>query len=215
MTPDPRKTTLIAGLRRQGISDERVLAALESVPREAFVEDAFADQAYADQALPMSCGQTISQPYVVAFMTQALNVDAGHRVLEIGTGSGYQATVLSQLCKRVYTVERFRTLAEKSASRFKALKIRNVTQQVGDGYKGWPQLAPFDRVIVTAAAKDVPRALWEQMVVGGIMVIPLEERAGKQDLYRITRTAEGVEREHLLPVRFVPLVEGLPKGSET
>ncbi len=213
MTPDPRKTSLLGALRRQGITDERVLAAIDAVPREQFVEDAFSDQAYADQALPMSCGQTISQPYVVAFMTAALSVDGSHRVLEIGTGSGYQSAVLAQLCKRVYSVERFRTLADKAAGRFKALKIKNVTQQVGDGSKGWPQLAPFDRVIVTAAAKDVPQALLDQLVPGGLMVLPIEERPGKQDLYRITRTDKGVEREHLLPVRFVPLVEGLPKEA--
>lgn len=214
MTPDPRKTSLLDALRRQGISDVRVLAALEAVPRELFVETAFADQAYADQALPMSCGQTISQPYVVAFMTEALAIGASHRVLEIGTGSGYQTAVLSQLCKRVYTIERFRTLADKAGERFKALKLKNVTQQVGDGHKGWPQLAPFDRVIVTAAAKDVPAALVEQLAIGGVMVIPLEERAAKQDLYRITRTSTGFDRQHLLPVRFVPLVEGMPKGAE-
>ena len=211
MTPDPRKTSLLGALRRQGISDERVLAAIDAVPREAFVEAAFADQAYADQALPISCGQTISQPYIVAFMTAALAVEPQHRVLEIGTGSGYQTAILAELCKRVYSVERYRTLSEKAGERLKALKLKNVTQMVGDGAKGWPQLAPFDRVIVTAAANNVPEALVEQMVVGGIMVIPIEERAGKQDLYRITRTASGHDSQHLLPVRFVPLVEGLPK----
>ena len=211
MTADPRKTNLLASLRRQAIGDERVLAAIASVPREAFVEDAFADQAYADQALPMSCGQTISQPYIVAFMTEALSVEPRHRVLEIGTGSGYQTAILSSLCKRVYTIERFRTLADTAGERLKALNIRNVTQKIGDGVQGWPQLAPFDRVIVTAAANAVPKSLVEQMVVGGIMILPIEERAGKQDLYRITRTDAGFERQHLLPVRFVPLVEGLPK----
>ncbi len=211
MTPDPRKTSLLGALRKQGIADERVLAAIDAVPRELFVEDAFADQAYADQALPMSCGQTISQPYIVAFMTAALEVEVPQRVLEIGTGSGYQAAVLAGLCKRVYSVERFRTLADKAGERLKALKIKNVTQKVGDGSRGWPQLAPFDRVIVTAAATTVPKALVEQMAMGGIMIIPIEERAGKQDLYRITRTEHGFDREHLLPVRFVPLVEGLPK----
>ena len=213
MTADPRKVSLLAALRRQGIADERVLAVIEAVPRELFVEDAFADQAYADQALPMSCGQTISQPYIVAFMTAALAVEPQHRVLEIGTGSGYQTAILSGLCKRVYSVERFRTLSEKAGERLKAMKLKNVTQIVGDGSKGWPQLAPFDRVIVTAAANAVPKSLVEQMVVGGIMIIPIEERAGKQDLYRITRTEAGFERQHLLPVRFVPLVEGLPKDG--
>jgi protein-L-isoaspartate(D-aspartate) O-methyltransferase len=211
VTEDPRKTSLLAALRKQGIEDRRVLDAIAAVPRESFVEDAFSDQAYADQALPISCGQTISQPYVVALMTEALDVKAGHRVLEIGTGSGYQAAVLSHLCKRVYTVERYRTLADKAGEKFKALNLKNVTQTVGDGTKGWPQLAPYDRIIVTAAAKDVPQALLEQLVPGGIMVLPIEERAGKQDLYRITKTDAGFDRKHLLPVRFVPLVEGVPK----
>lgn len=211
MSQDPRKANLLAGLRRRGIDDERVLAAMAAVPREAFVEDAFADQAYSDQALPMSCGQTISQPYIVAFMTAALNVEPRHRVLEIGTGSGYQTAILSQLCKRVYSIERFRTLAEKAGHRLTALRINNVTQKVGDGAEGWPQLAPFDRVIVTAAARDVPKALLDQMGEDGIMILPIEERPGKQDLYRAARTAHGIERQHLLPVRFVPLVEGLPK----
>jgi protein-L-isoaspartate(D-aspartate) O-methyltransferase len=211
VTGDPRKTGLLAALRKQGIKDHRVLDALDAVPREQFVEEPFSDQAYADQALPMSCGQTISQPYIVALMTEALEVKSSHRVLEIGTGSGYQCAVLSHLCKRVYTVERYRTLAEKAGERFKALKLKNVTQIVGDGTKGWPQLAPFDRIIVTAAAKDVPQALTDQLEPGGIMVLPVEERAGKQDLHRITRTDSGFERKHLLPVRFVPLVEGIPK----
>jgi protein-L-isoaspartate(D-aspartate) O-methyltransferase len=213
MTDDPRKLSLLAGLRKQGIADERVLAAIEDVPRELFVEGAFSNQAYADQALPMSCGQTISQPYVVAFMTEAIRVEATHRVLEIGTGSGYQAAILSRLCKRVYTIERYRTLADKAGERFRQMKINNVTQLVGDGTKGWPQLAPFDRIIVTAAGRDAPQALLDQLEPGGVMVIPIEERAGKQDLYRITRAASGFERERILPVRFVPLVEGLPKES--
>ncbi len=213
MTDDPRKRGLLAALQRQGIADERVLAAIMAVPREAFVERPFADQAYADQALPMSCGQTISQPYIVALMTEALRIEPQHRVLEIGTGSGYQTAILSQLCKRVYTVERYRTLSDKAAARFKALKITNVSQMVGDGTLGWPSLAPFDRIIVTAAGRDAPAALTAQLAPGGIMVIPIEERAGKQDLYRITRAEWGLEREHLLPVRFVPLVEGLPRDG--
>ncbi len=166
MMEDPRRTNLLAALRRQSISDERVLQAMADVPRELFVENAFADQAYADQALPISCGQTISQPYVVAFMTESLRVGTNDRVLEIGTGSGYQTAVLSRLCKRVYSVERYRTLSEKAAERLKALKVSNVTQMVGDGTLGWPQLAPYDRIIVTAAAKDVPEALLDQLGPG-------------------------------------------------
>ncbi|WP_373504932.1 protein-L-isoaspartate(D-aspartate) O-methyltransferase [Aestuariivirga sp.] len=213
MTPDPRKTSLLAALRRNGIADERVLEAIEKVPREVFVEDAFSDQAYADQALPISCGQTISQPYVVALMTEGLRVESDHRVLEIGTGSGYQTAVLAHLCKRVYSIERYRTLSETAAERLKSLKIKNVTLQVSDGTKGWVQLAPFDRIIVTAAARGEPQALLDQLAPGGVMVIPIEERAGKQDLFRITRTATGFEREHLIPVRFVPLVEGVPRDG--
>lgn len=211
---DPRKAILLSNLRRSGIADERVLAAMAEVPREAFVENAFADQAYADQALPMSCGQTISQPFIVALMTEALDVAPGHRVLEIGTGSGYQTAVLSRLCKRVYSVERFRTLSEKASERLKALKYANVTLQVGDGNAGWPTLAPFDRIMVTAAAARLPpQPLLDQLADGGIMVIPLEERPGKQDLYRVTRVGAGFKQDHLTPVRFVPLVEGLPKDG--
>lgn len=211
---DPRKAILLSNLRRSGIADERVLAAMAEVPREAFVENAFADQAYADQALPMSCGQTISQPFIVALMTEALDVAPGHRVLEIGTGSGYQTAVLSRLCKRVYSVERFRTLSEKASQRLKTLKYANVTLQVGDGNAGWPTLAPFDRIMVTAAAARLPpQPLLDQLADGGIMVIPLEERPGKQDLYRVTRVGAGFKQDHLTPVRFVPLVEGLPKDG--
>lgn len=208
---DPRKIALIMALRNGGVRDRRVLEAIEKVPRELFVEDSFADQSYADQALPIACGQTISQPFIVGLMTDRLQVTDRHTVLEIGTGSGYQTAILAGLCRRVCTIERYRTLAKQAEERFKILKLNNVTQMVGDGTRGWPQLAPFERIIVTAAAKDVPPALLEQMSVGGIMVIPIEERPGKQDLYRITRTKDGYDREHLLPVRFVPLVEGVAK----
>ena len=214
MTADPRKVALIMALRNQGVRDMRVLEAIERVPREVFVEQPFLDQAYADQPLPIDCGQTISQPFIVGLMTDRLQLNERHRVLEIGTGSGYQAAVLAQLCRRVFTIERYRTLARQAEERFKQLKIGNITQLVADGMKGWPQLAPFDRIIVTAAAsKEVPQALLDQLAIGGIMVIPVEERPGKQDLYRITRTESGFEREHLLPVRFVPLVEGVAREA--
>jgi protein-L-isoaspartate(D-aspartate) O-methyltransferase len=213
VTGDPRKASLLAALRDQGVHDERVLQAIGDVPRELFVEDTFSDQAYADQALPISCGQTISQPFIVAFMTDRLELSDRHTVLEIGTGSGYQTAILSRLCRRVCTVERYRTLARKAGERFAQLKLNNVTQMMGDGTKGWPKLAPFERIIVTAAAKEAPQALLDQLAVGGIMIIPLEDRPGKQDLYRITRNETGLQQEHLLPVRFVPLVEGVPKDS--
>lgn len=210
MSEDRRKRLLLQSLREQGIRDERVLAAIADVPREAFVEQPFADQAYADQALPIACGQTISQPYIVALMTEALRLEPGHRVMEIGTGSGYQAAVLSQLAAHVFTIERYGSLAETAGERFQRLGLSNITQAVGDGTPGMPEHAPFDRIIVTAAAKEVPQAYLDQLSIGGILVIPVEERPGKQDLWRITRDAEGFEHEHLTAVRFVPLVEGLP-----
>jgi protein-L-isoaspartate(D-aspartate) O-methyltransferase len=198
---------LIMALRRQGITDARVLSAIERVPRELFVPAAFADQAYEDMALPIECGQTISQPFVVAYMSQALEVGERMRVLEIGTGSGYQAAVLSHLCRRVYTVERYRTLMRAAEERFQALALTNITTRVGDGARGWPEQAPFDRIVLTAAAESLPQALIEQLKPDGIMLLP---RGGthEQWLMRVRLSAEGVREEELLPVRFVPLVEG-------
>jgi protein-L-isoaspartate(D-aspartate) O-methyltransferase len=209
---DQQKIELVMGLRAAGIRDTRVLAAIETVPREMFVPDAFKDLAYADQALPIECGQTLSQPFIVAFMTDRLKVGERMKVLEVGTGSGYQTAILAQLCRRVYTMERYRTLMKQAETRFKELRLANVTTVLGDGGKGWPAQAPFDRIIVTAAAKKLPRKLLEQLAVGGIMVIPVEVSPGRQELLRITRTDDGFERESLLPVRFVPLVEGIAKG---
>lgn len=208
---DHRQIQLLMALRNQGVRDMQVLEAIERTPRELFLNEAFADQAYADQALPISCGQTISQPFIVGLMTDRLQVGERHKVLEIGTGSGYQTAILSLLCRRVYTIERYRTLAREAEARFKELRLNNITQLVGDGARGWPQQAPFDRIIVTAAAKAVPQTLVDQLAVGGIMIVPVEERPGKQDLYRIVRTEDGYDSEHLLPVRFVPLVEGIAK----
>jgi protein-L-isoaspartate(D-aspartate) O-methyltransferase len=210
---DYRKIELIMALRNQGIRDQAILEAIERTPREMFLGDPFQPMAYADQALPIACGQTISQPYVVAFMTDRLKLDDRCKVLEIGTGSGYQTAILSPLCRRVYTIERYRTLAKEAEERFKVLRLANITQMVGDGYKGWPKQAPFDRIIVTAAARDVPKALADQLAVGGIMIIPLEEGPMAQELYRITRDEQGFSRERLLPVRFVPLVEGVARES--
>jgi len=211
MTADLRLIQLLMALRNQGVRDNRVLEAIEKVPREMFIDRSFADQAYADQALPISCGQTISQPFVVGLMTDRLNLTDRHKVLEIGTGSGYQAAILAHLCRRVYTIERYRTLAAEAQARFDKLKLSNITAVVGDGSKGWPAQAPFERIIVTAAAKDVPPALLEQLAEGGIMIIPLDTGPGSQDLVRITKTKDGFKRESLLPVRFVPLVEGIAK----
>jgi protein-L-isoaspartate(D-aspartate) O-methyltransferase len=202
---------LIMQLRRRGIRDTGVLRAIERVPRELFVDEAFADHAYQDIALPIECGQTISQPYVVAFMTEKLELDPRHKVLEIGTGSGYQAAVLSHLCRRVYTVERWRELQKSAEQRLAELKIANVTTIIGDGWLGWPPQAPFDRIIVTAAALDAPASLLDQLKLGGRMIIPLGETRDAQSLVQIDKTEEGLVETPLLPVRFVPLVHGRVK----
>jgi protein-L-isoaspartate(D-aspartate) O-methyltransferase len=197
-------------MRRRGIRDIRVLRALEVVPRERFVEEDQTDLAYEDHALPIECGQTISQPYVVAAMTEALELRPNHRVLEIGTGSGYQAAVLAHLCSQVITVERYRTLADLAAQRLNALGLDNVTVIVGDGALGAPEHAPFDRIVVTAAAPEVPQPLVDQLKDGGILVVPVGPTGGVQSLLRIRKKpkGQGLEREELMAVRFVPLVPG-------
>jgi protein-L-isoaspartate(D-aspartate) O-methyltransferase len=195
-------------LRRRGINDVAVLRALDEVARERFVDDRFADDAYADRALPIACGQTISQPFVVAYMTGQLNVRPGQRVLEVGTGSGYQAAVLSRLAREVVTVERYRTLADTAHARLAALGYDNVDVIVGDGFTGVPERAPFDRIIVTAAAEEVPAALTKQLADGGVMLLPLGPHGGTQYLVKLTKTAGKLARETLLAVRFVPLVPG-------
>ena len=199
---------LIMQLRRRGIRDNRVLRAIERVPRELFVDPAFAGHAYQDIALPIDCGQTISQPYVVAFMTERLELDDRHKILEIGTGSGYQAAVLSHLCRRVYSVERWRELQKGADRRFAKLGITNVTTIIGDGWLGWPPQAPFDRIIVTAAARQPPPALIDQLKVGGRMIIPLGETRDTQYLVQIDKSETGLSDAPLLRVRFVPLVKG-------
>ena len=205
------QVSLIMQLRRRGIRDSKVLRAIESVPRELFVDEAFVDHAYQDIALPIECGQTISQPFVVAFMTEKLALEPTHKVLEVGTGSGYQAAVLSHLCRRVYTVERWRELQKAAEERLARLKINNVTTIIGDGWLGWPPQAPFDRIIVTAAALDAPAALLDQLKEGGRMIIPLGETRDSQSLVQIDKTEEGLVEKPLLPVRFVPLVHGRVK----
>jgi len=205
------QVSLIMQLRRRGIRDSKVLRAIESVPRELFVDEAFIDHAYQDIALPIECGQTISQPFVVAFMTEKLALEPTHKVLEVGTGSGYQAAVLSHLCRRVYTVERWRELQKAAEERLARLKINNVTTIIGDGWLGWPPQAPFDRIIVTAAALDAPAALLDQLKEGGRMIIPLGETRDSQSLVQIDKTEEGLVEKPLLPVRFVPLVHGRVK----
>jgi protein-L-isoaspartate(D-aspartate) O-methyltransferase len=195
-------------LRRRGIGDQRVLRAMDQVPRENFVAPDHAGAAYADQALPIDCGQTISQPYVVAYMTEQLAIAPNHRVLEIGTGSGYQAAVLSRLAREVVSVERYRTLADSARTRLHTLGYDNVTIVVGDGLAGHPPLAPYDRIIVTAAAENMPESLVAQLAEGGLMLLPLGPHGGAQRIVKLTKSAEGTAREDLIWVRFVPLLPG-------
>jgi len=198
----------VLDLRRRGITDQAVLRAMEEVPREKFVMPEHIGSAYSDRAMPIMCGQTISQPYVVAYMTQALGVEPHHRVLEIGTGSGYQAAVLSRLAATVTSIERYRTLADAARMMLKELGYDNVEVIVGDGMAGNPERAPFDRIMVTAAAEEIPEALADQLGMGGIMVLPLGSQHGVQTVGRLTRTADGLERTDLIAVRFVPLLPG-------
>jgi len=202
------KQRLIAELRRGGIDDERVLAVMTAIPREVFVSSTFVERAYDNMALPIGFGQTISQPLVVAAMTQALDVGPRMKVLEIGTGSGYQAAILAKLCRRLYTIERYKVLAKDAEKRLLDLRIHNVVYHVGDGTKGWPPQAPFDRIIVTAAAGDMPTALIGQLAVGGVMLVPVGDDPVNQTVERVVRTEDGFTREPIMPVRFVPLVGG-------
>ena len=208
---DERKTRvgeLILRLRRAGITDQRIVSAIESVPRDVFVPAESRANAYAERALAIDCGQTISAPLIVAMMTTALDVHDRDKVLEIGTGTGYQAAILSKLCRRVYTIDRFRTLMQAAESRFRTLRISNITTLVGDGMKGWPEQAPFDRIIVTAAGEEVPEALLRQVRIGGVIVIPIGPLDGVQKLMRLERTDTGFDQTELADVRFVPLIPG-------
>jgi len=209
------KIRLIMHLRRHGIHDTSVLGAIERVPREEFVPELFFDQAYEDRALPIGLGQTISQPLVVATMSQALELNDRMKVLEIGTGSGYQAAILSKLCRRVYTMERHRPLLDIAEQRFKNMGIRNITFLVGDGMKGWPVQAPFDRIIVTAGAHgEVPQDLLYQLCLGGIMVVPVGPDGTAQTLLKFTRVGDHeFTSQELMPVRFVPLLPNVAEES--
>ncbi|MCA0904820.1 MULTISPECIES: protein-L-isoaspartate(D-aspartate) O-methyltransferase [Ruegeria] len=200
-------------LRKRGVTDARVLEAMEQVDRGRFVTGLFADRAYEDMPLPISCGQTISQPSVVGLMTQALDVRPRDTVLEIGTGSGYQAAILSKLARRVYTVERHRRLVSETGKLFADLGLTNITAMLSDGSFGLPEQAPFDRIIVTAAAEDPPGPLLAQLKIGGIMVLPVGQSDTVQQLIKVTRTEAGLDYEELTSVRFVPLLEGLGKDE--
>jgi protein-L-isoaspartate(D-aspartate) O-methyltransferase len=198
----------LLGLRRRGIVDAAVLRAMDEVPREHFVLPAHLHYAYGDHALPIACGQTISQPYVVAYMTEQLAAQSDHLVLEVGTGSGYQAAVLSRLAHAVISIERYRSLAETARIRLATLGYDNVEVVVGDGLAGLLERAPFDRIIVTAAAEHIPQALVDQLATGGVMVLPLGPPDGVQVLVRLTKTEDGLVRDNLIDVRFVPLLPG-------
>ncbi|TCP63163.1 protein-L-isoaspartate(D-aspartate) O-methyltransferase [Rhodovulum bhavnagarense] len=208
-TAAERKMQFLFALRSKGVTDNRVLHAMEEIDRGAFVTGHFAPRAYEDMPLPIACGQTISQPSVVGIMTQALAPQPRDKVLEIGTGSGYQAAILSRLSRRVYTVERHRRLVAEAQKRFEALALTNVTAIAVDGSHGLPDQAPFDRILVTAAAEDPPGPLLAQLRAGGIMVVPVGQSDAVQSLIKVTRTESGFDYEELRQVRFVPLVEGL------
>jgi len=198
-----RRQMVETQIRARGIKDSRVLAAIEKVRRHRFVRESDIDYAYADSPVAIGLGQTISQPYIVAFMTEALSVQPTDKVLEIGTGSGYQAAVLGELSREVYTIEILPELAERSSRLLKELGYANVHVRAGDGYAGWPEHAPFDAIIVTAAPDHVPQPLVDQLKMGGRLVVPVGR--GDQDLLILTRTADGLREDGRLPVRFVPL----------
>ncbi len=209
MNDAEHKMQFLYALRSKGVTDSRTLSAMERIDRADFVKGLFAERAYDDMPLPIAAGQTISQPSVVGIMTQALQAGPRDKVLEVGTGSGYQAAILSLLARRVYTVDRFRSLVAEARVIFARLDLTNITAIVGDGSFGLPEQAPFDRIIVTAAAEDPPGPLLAQLTIGGMMVLPVGQSDTVQSLIRVTRTANGFDYDELRPVRFVPLIEGL------
>jgi protein-L-isoaspartate(D-aspartate) O-methyltransferase len=207
----PEKMMFQLNLRRRGISDQAVLRAMDEIPRDAFVEAADRVDAYRDSALGIACGQTISQPFVVAYMTEQLHLQKQHRVMEIGTGSGYQAAILSRLCREVLTIERYRTLADSARVRLERLGCDNVEVLLGDGFDIPPGAGQFDRIIVTAAMEQIPDALGARLEPGGILIGPVGPHHGTQTLIRLTRTDAGLERKELVDVRFVPLLPGIAR----
>jgi protein-L-isoaspartate(D-aspartate) O-methyltransferase len=195
-------------VRRRGFSDQAVLRAMEEVPREIFVDAGDRANAYRDSALGIACGQTISQPFVVAYMTEQLQLARDHRVLEIGTGSGYQAAILSRLCKHVLTIERYRTLADRARERLERLGYHNIEVLFGDGFDIPAGAGDFDRIIVTAAMEEIPENLLQRLEVGGVLIAPVGPHQGTQTLVRVVRTAAGFDRRELVDVRFVPALPG-------
>lgn len=213
LTNAERKMQFLYALRSKGVTDARVLTAMEAVDRGPFITGLFAARAYEDMPLPIACGQTISQPSVVGLMTQALEVSPRDKVLEIGTGSGYQAAILSKLARRVYTIDRHRRLVREARVVFESMDLNNITAIAADGSFGLPEQAPFDRIIVTAAAEDPPGPLLAQLKEGGIMVLPVGQSDTVQHLIRVRKTAQGLEYDEMRAVRFVPLLEGLGKDA--
>ena len=205
---DEQKMQFILSIRSKGVVDNNVLKALETVNREQFLKGLFAQRAYEDTPLPIECGQTISQPSIVGLMTQALRITNRDKILEIGTGSGYQTAILSKLARRIYSVERFKPLYEEARATFRKLQLNNITSVWGDGSQGVVEQQPFDRIIVTAAAEDPPPTLLNQLKIGGIMVIPVGQSDEIQKLIRVERTEKNFKYEDLCDVRFVPLLEG-------
>jgi protein-L-isoaspartate(D-aspartate) O-methyltransferase len=210
-TVPPEKMIFQLALRRRGISDQAVLRAMEEVPREAFVAVEDRPDAYCDTALGIACGQTISQPFVVAYMTEQLKLSKQHRVLEIGTGSGYQAAVLSRLAGHVLTIERFRTLADSARERLEKLGYHNVEVMLGDGFAVPEEAGQFDRIIITAAMTEIPEALLQRLEPGGILIAPVGPHHGVQTLVRVVRTDAGFDRKDLVDVRFVPALPGIAR----
>ena len=208
-----QKMRFMFALRSKGVTDTRVLTAMEDIDRGPFVGGIFTERAYEDMPLPIPCGQTISQPSVVGLMTQALDVSPRDKVLEVGTGSGYQAAILSQLARRVYTVDRHRRLVAEAKSIFEAMDLGNITAFTADGSFGLPDQAPFDRIIVTAAAEDTPGPLLGQLKVGGIMVLPVGQSDTVQSMIKVTRHESGFDYQEMRPVRFVPLLEGIARDN--
>lgn len=208
-----RKMQFLFYLRSHGVTNKRVLTAMEKVDRGKYIRGTFEDRAYDDTPLPIACGQTISQPSIVALMTEALDVQPRHKVLEIGTGSGYQAAILSQLARRVYTVDRHRRLVKAAREVFEAENISNIIAFTADGSRGLPEQAPFDRIVLTAASEDPPGPLLAQLRIGGIMVLPVGQSDAVQTLVKVTKTDEGLNYQELRAVRFVPLLEGLGKEN--
>ena len=207
------KMQFLFALRSNGVTDARVLGAMEEIDRGRFITGLFSERAYADMPLPIACGQTISQPSVVGLMTQALQVSPRDKVLEVGTGSGYQAAVLSRLARRVYTVDRHARLVREASAIFDDLGQVNITAMTADGSHGLPDQAPFDRIVVTAAAEDPPGPLLAQLKIGGIMVVPVGQSDAVQTLIRVRKSDEGFDYDEIRPVRFVPLLEGLGRDS--